>query len=92
MRAEVVWLLAEVADNNQTFRYLREGLVEADKTFGGVAPPDKMLTSYESEAKQLRSEHEAAAFAKRHEMAQFRHGYQSEAHLSPRQVLLPTCR
>ena len=92
MRTEVVWLLAEVADNNQTFRYLREGLVEADKTFGGVAPPDKMLTDYHSEAKQFRSEHEAAAFAEKHEMARFGHGYQSEAHLSPHQVVLPPSR
>lgn len=87
MRTEIMYVLAEVANNYQTGRYLRQGSVGADETFAGVAPPDEMLTRYEVEAESFRSEQEASAFAERHQMARFGHGYQREPHLSPEQTL-----
>ncbi|MDE2921252.1 MAG: hypothetical protein OYL92_10295 [Acidobacteriota bacterium] len=87
MRTKIMWLLAEVANNQATHRYLRDMPIEWETKFGGISPPDELLTPYEIEAKAFQSEHEALVFAQRHEMAVYGRGYQAEAHLSPTQVL-----
>lgn len=86
------WVLGETEDNQPKHRYLREGAVADGDTFGGLAPPAELLTPFYDEAEKFASEHEADAFARRHELARFGCGYQSEAHLASEQVLWPGTR
>ena len=89
---EFVWVLGKIEANQSQYRYLREGAVADGDTFGGVAPPAEMLTRFHDEAEKFASEHEADAFARRHELARFGCGYQSEAHLASEQVPWPGTR
>ena len=87
MMKDLVWVLGKIEDNQAQYRYLREGVVADGDTFGGLAPPAEMLTRFYDETEKFASEHEAEAFVRRHELARFGCGYQSEAHLASEQAV-----